>query len=83
MITIEYFGIDVGKGKSFIAHYSNNDFVKEFELIHNGNGFNSLLSYINNYAGIYFLFEATGIYSKVIERFCKENHVPYYMINPL
>lgn len=83
MITIEYFGIDVGKGKSFIAHYSNNDFVKEFELIHNEKGFNSLLSYINNYSGIYFLFEATGIYSKVIELFCKDNHVPYYMINPL
>lgn len=83
MINIEYFGIDVGKGKSYVAHYCNNEFKKEFELIHNKDGFDALNEYIKGYAGVYFLFESTGIYSKVIQRFCKENHIPHCMINPL
>ncbi|WP_177219668.1 hypothetical protein [Staphylococcus hominis] len=41
MINIEYFAIDVGKGKSFVAHYCNNEFINEFELIHNKVGFES------------------------------------------
>ncbi|WP_239773047.1 hypothetical protein [Mammaliicoccus sp. I-M36] len=27
------------KGRVFIAHYSNNEFVKEFEINHDNNGF--------------------------------------------
>lgn len=56
MIIIEYFGIDVSKGKNFIAHYTNDIFKKEFEIDHNINGFNVLLDYIKQYAGhIYYL----------------------------
>lgn len=83
MIYIEYFGIDVGKGKSFIAHYSNETFIDEFELIHNKSGFENLLNYVKQYAGIYILFESTGIYSKPLERFCNENYIPYSIVNPL
>lgn len=83
MVFIEYFGIDVGKGKSFIAHYSNNEFVKEFEITHDNNGFDSLKKYIKNFSGVYFLFEATGIYSKVLEKFCTDNKISFCVINPL
>ncbi len=30
-----------------------------------------------------FYFEATGIYSRPMERYCRDNKIPYALLNPL
>lgn len=44
---MNYFGIDISKRTSVIAHYQDDIFQKEFTIQNNKNGYNQLLNYLN------------------------------------
>jgi len=83
LIYIEYLGIDISKKDSVIAHYSEKQFVKEFTMQNNQNGFNHLLKYLKQFHDMCLIFESTGIYSRAMAKFCKTNHINFVEINPL
>lgn len=74
--------LDVSKGKSYVVIYEDEVCVTECEFKHNKEGFNQLSSQLcqNNTEVV---FEATGVYSRQIERFLKTENIPYCILNPL
>lgn len=75
--------LDVSKGHSYCVHYSDGNCVKEFDFEHNKLGFAKLSETVKRANNPTFYFEATGIYSRPIERFCRDNKIPYALLNPL
>ena len=82
--------IDVSKDSSHIqAFYDlNKKFSKVIEIKHDKDGLAYLLSLISELFDttnkeVSVVFEATGVYHKVIQRFLKENDVTFFMISPL
>lgn len=75
--------LDVSKRHSYCVYYENGNCVTEFDFKHNKLGFERLYATIkcSNSPTVY--FEATGIYSRPIERFCRDLNVQYTMLNPL
>lgn len=75
--------LDVSMGKSNVAWYRQNTCVDEFVFNHTHSGFKQLLTTIQaaNHPKVY--FEATGIYSRPVERFCIDHQLPYCRLNPL
>lgn len=57
--------------------------VFEFDCVHNQIGFSKLLKIIRKANNPTIYFEATGIYSKPIEKFCQDNSLRYALLNPL
>ncbi len=80
---MDYFGIDISKRTSVIAHYQDNIFQKEFTIQNNKNGYNQLLNYLNEMDPFQFVFEATGIYSRGMVKFCRVNQIDFIEMNPL
>lgn len=82
---IEYiYAFDVSKGKATQVLYKNNKCIEEGLLEFTRKGFEELLQDIRRIPGqVALAFETTGIYSKPLERFCHENHLTYYSLNPL
>lgn len=81
--TIGYFGIDISKKSSVVAHYKNEKFQKEFTIQNNQNGYNYLLKYLSHFDQCRFIFESTGIYSRGMAHFCRINKIDYVEMNPL
>lgn len=81
--------LDVSKGKSTIAIYDCNKHCEfEGELNHTRIDFDKLHQHINDLTAIDgqapgIVFEATGVYSKPIERFLCDYGHSYHRINPL
>lgn len=81
--------LDVSKGNSIIASYDETGkFIFENRIDHNRSGFASLNQMIIQLKEEYgetpeIIFEATGVYSKAIERFLQDNEYFYYLMNPL
>ncbi|TVS92886.1 IS110 family transposase, partial [Enterococcus durans] len=76
--------LDVSMGKSYVVIYHENTCLFEQEILHDKTHFNALLQEI--YAlpeRPQIVFEATGVYSRVIETFCQKNHFAYCLLNPL
>ncbi|EPI30757.1 IS110 family RNA-guided transposase [Enterococcus faecalis] len=76
--------LDVSMGKSYAVIYHETTCLFEQEILHDKPYFCQLLQ------EIYVLperpqivFEATGVYSRVIETFCQKNHFAYCLLNPL
>lgn len=80
---MNYFGIDISKRTSVIAHYQDDIFQKEFTIQNNKNGYNQLLNYLNEMDQFQFVFEATGIYSRGMVKFCRVNQIDFIEMNPL
>lgn len=75
--------LDVSRGKSNVVLYEETVCLSEFEISHNKSGFQILLDVVNScFSSPDIVYESTGIYSKVIDRFCEENHLTFYCLNP-
>lgn len=79
---------DVSMGKSYMVIYQGGQCIEEREIQHNKEDFQTLSVSIQSFFvrdGQYpeIVFEATGIYSKVLESFMQTNQYPYYLLNPL
>lgn len=79
----DIFALDVSMGKSYGVWYRGKQCIKEFTLVHTRSGFNDLLDMIKQAQAPTIYFEATGIYSRVVERFCEINGFHFCRLNPL
>lgn len=77
------FALDVSMGKSYCVWYRGQNCLKEFSLPHDQTGFAYLLNLIHSAQNPIIYFEATGVYSRVVERFCIVNHLKFCRLNPL
>ena len=75
--------LDVSKGHSYCVYYNDGNCVTEFDFKHNKPGFARLSATVKCANNPTFYFEATGVYSRPIERFCRDNKIPYALLNPL
>lgn len=76
-------GIDVSMGKSSCAIYHQRRCLYDFTFTHTVTGFKTLLSRIGLTANPVIYFESTGIYSRPVRTFCRNNHLDYVEVNPL
>jgi transposase len=80
---------DISMGKSYMVVYNGLKKCElEKEIEHNRPEFVELKVLINNLMDGYgeqphIVFEATGVYSRPLERFMKENNYRYCLLNPL
>lgn len=75
--------LDVSKGKSNVVLYKETICLAEFEISHTKSGFQILLDVVNScVTSPDIVYESTGIYSKVIDRFCEINQLTFYCLNP-
>ncbi|RTR31470.1 IS110 family transposase [Robertmurraya yapensis] len=80
---------DVSMGKSYMVIYNSfKECVYEGEFNHTKTGFAEVKLRIDQIIISYgvlpeIVFESTGVYSKALERFMKENHYRYCLLNPL
>ena len=83
-IKVDVIALDVSKGRSFCVLYQNNICKFEGEIKHNKQGFMQILQLVESCDSVpEIVFEATGVYSRAIERFCQNNNFRYYLLNPL
>lgn len=81
--------LDVSKGKSTMVLYNHNQQCEfEGELLHTRAGFDQLQQQIieltdQDGQAPEIVFEATGVYSKGLEKFLQNNNHVYYRLNPL
>lgn len=75
--------LDVSMGRSNVAWYQDKILRQEMAFNHTKTGFNKLLKMVRaaNKPTIY--FEATGIYSRPVARFCRDHQLPFCQLNPL
>ncbi len=75
--------LDVSMGKSYVVWYRKKVCLREFNLYHTQTGFSSLLKLVNSAIDPVIYFEATGVYSRVIQHFCELHHFKFCCLNPL
>ena len=75
--------LDVSKRHSYCVYYKGGNCVTEFDFQHNKSGFKRLHATVKCADNPIVYFEATGIYSRPIERFCRDLNIQYTMLNPL
>lgn len=75
--------LDVSMGKSNVAWYRQKVCLKELVFNHNQLGFKQLFAVVQAADHPIIYFEATGVYSRPIERFCIDHHLKYCLLNPL
>ncbi|MEY8445040.1 transposase [Enterococcus ratti] len=74
--------LDVSMGK--VTKCLDDLCLFEGEILHTKSGFSTLLQEILALPETpSIVFESTGVYSKVIETFCQNNHFSYCLLNPL
>lgn len=79
----DVFALDVSKGHSYGVWYHGNQCLKEFECVHNKIGFAQLDQMIKQSDNPVIYFEATGVYSEPLVRFCQDHQLCYGRLNPL
>ena len=79
----DIFALDVSMGKSHGVWYRNKQCIKEFTLTHTKSSFHNLLDMVRQAQAPIIYFEATGIYSRVVERFCELHGLHFCRLNPL
>lgn len=76
--------LDVSKGESYKVLYHGTRCLSEGKIQHNQVGFQQLLQEINALSETpEIVFEATGVYSRPLEKFCQDNQLSYCLLNPL
>lgn len=75
--------LDVSKGHSYCVVYHHNECIAEFDCLHNKVGFKKLKQVIDEATMPTVYFEATGVYSRPLVKFCQDYHVSYSLLNPL
>lgn len=79
----DVFALDVSKGHSAGTWYRGDQCLKEFECTHDQVGFAQLYQMIKEADDPIVYFEATGIYSQPLVRFCQDHQLRYCRLNPL
>lgn len=79
----DVFALDVSKGHSYGVWYRDGQCLREFECLHNQVGFAQLDQMIQQANNPVVYFEATGIYSQPLVRFCQDHQLRYGRLNPL
>lgn len=79
----DVFALDVSKGHSYGVWYRGDRCLQEFECLHNQIGFAQLDQMIKQANDPVVYFEATGIYSQPLVRFCQDHQLRYGRLNPL
>jgi transposase len=82
-ILSDVFALDVSKGHSYGVWYRDDQCLREFECVHNKIGFAQLGQMIKQADDPVVYFEATGIYSEPLVRFCQDHQLRYGRLNPL
>ena len=72
-----YIGIDISK--SSIDVY---DGKKSYKFENNENGFNKIISLVENIKETIFIFEPTGVYSYALTEFCSKKSIVVVMVGP-
>ncbi|WP_235807831.1 IS110 family transposase, partial [Lentilactobacillus diolivorans] len=75
--------LDVSEGHSYMVWYAHETCQAEFQVLHTRSGFAKLLKVVQRANHPILYFEATGVYSRPVERFCTDNQLPYCLLNPL
>ena len=76
--------LDVSMGHSYSVLYKDDTCLFEDEIEHTQRGFHALLEEIQHLPERpLIVFEATGIYSRPVEKFFQDHHFPYCLLNPL
>ena len=76
--------LDVSKGLSHYVIIQNDEIVDEGIVYHNKISFKKfydMLHYLDEIPNV--IFEATGVYSKTLERFFTDFEINYKVVNPL
>jgi transposase len=77
------FGIDVSKANSEIAILVNGEKVQGYSIPNDAIGFSRLFHDLAQVVNPEIIFEATGVYSRRLEAFLKNNDFIYTRLNPL
>ena len=77
------FGIDVSSKSCNVAVAVNKHLVEELKLSLDAIGFNQLKVALDVYTDPEVVFEATGVYSRRLERFLTDNGYHFIRLNPL
>ena len=77
------FGIDVSKARSDVAILVNGEKVHDYTIPNDALGFSRLFHDLKQVVQPEIIFEATGIYSRRLEAFLKNNNFAYTRLNPL
>lgn len=75
--------LDVSMGKSNVAWYQDQTCRQEIEFTHTQTGFNELWEIVQKADQPVIYFESTGVYSRSVERFCRDHQLPFCRLNPL
>lgn len=75
--------LDVSKNHSYVVWYRDEKCLAEFDCPHNRIGFEHLKVIVDSADDPAVYFEATGVYSRAVVRFCQDNHLSYTQLNPL
>lgn len=75
--------LDVSKNHSYVVWYRDEQCLAEFDCPHNRIGFEHLKVIADSADDPAVYFEATGVYSRPVVRFCQNNHLSYTQLNPL
>lgn len=75
---------DVSKGESYHVLYQDSLCLSEGTISHNHCGFQQVLEKLDHLPVCpEIVFEATGVYSRPLEKFCQDNQLSYCLLNPL
>lgn len=77
------FGIDVSKASSEVAIVINGEKIHGYTMPNDTIGFTRLLDDLKTVQKPEIIFEATGVYSRRLQAFLKENGYAYTQLNPL
>lgn len=75
--------LDVSKNHSYVVWYRDEQCLAKFNCPHNRIGFEHLKVIADSADSPAMYFEATGVYSRPVVRFCQNNHLSYTQLNPL
>lgn len=76
-------GIDVSKATGAVAFSRQNEIIEQFKIDLNRQGFDYLKQRMSPYKQVQVIFEATGVYSKRVEAYMRDNDIRYAVLSPV
>lgn len=76
-------GIDVSKATGAAAFSRENEIVEQFTIDLNRRGFEYLKQRMTEYKQVQVIFEATGVYSKRVEAYMRDNDIRFAVLSPV
>lgn len=76
-------GLDVSKASAKLSVAVDGKTTYDGDITLDAVGFQSLKSIVQSYGGAEVVFEATGVYSRRLEKYLIDNSILYHILNPL